>query len=175
MPFRRVLIKCNILIRNVNPTYKPCNCLTQTYKYVVVFTYSINYFYTGADPGFQVRGGALKKMRRAEGGAKNFEVFRVKKHDFTPKNHIFSNGGGWREHFSGISCGKSQFYTEKSYFFQWRREARKFLGYFVWKITILRQKNHIFSNFRGGAPPLNPPLDYLNLEMFKIFYLLGVY
>jgi hypothetical protein len=36
-----------------------------------------------------------------------------------------------------------------------RKEARTFLGYFVWKITILRQKNHIFSNFRGGGalPP----------------------
>jgi hypothetical protein len=33
----------------------------------------------------------LKKLRRAEGGAKNFGVFRVKNHDFTPKNHIFSN------------------------------------------------------------------------------------
>jgi hypothetical protein len=32
----------------------------------------------------------LKKLRRAEGGAKNFGVFRVKNHDFTPKNHIFS-------------------------------------------------------------------------------------
>ena len=54
---------------------------------------------SGADPGFQVRGGAhLKKSRRAEGGAKNFGVFRVKNHD------------------------------------------------------------HIFSNFRGGAPPLDPPL-----------------
>ena len=32
----------------------------------------------------------------AEGGAKIFEVFRVKNHDFTTKNHIFSNfrGGG---------------------------------------------------------------------------------
>ena len=30
-----------------------------------------------------------------------------------------------------------------------RREVRKFLGYFVWKITILRKKNHIFSNCRG--------------------------
>ena len=61
----------------------------------------------GADPGFQVsgRGGAhLKKSRRAEGGAKIFGVFRVKNHDFT---------------------------TKKSYFFQLRREARKFLGYFV--------------------------------------------
>jgi hypothetical protein len=35
-------------------------------------------------------GGAhLKKLRRAEGGAKIFGVFRVKNHDFTPKNHIF--------------------------------------------------------------------------------------
>jgi hypothetical protein len=45
---------------------------------------------TGADPGFQVRGGAhFKKMRRAEGGAKNFGVFRVKNHDFTPKKSDF--------------------------------------------------------------------------------------
>ena len=44
----------------------------------------------GVDPGFQVRGGALKKtLRRVEGGAKIFGVFRVKNHDFTPKNHIF--------------------------------------------------------------------------------------
>ena len=52
------------------------------------------------DPGFQVRdgggggggggGGAhLKKLRRAEGGTIMFGVFRVKNHDFTPKNHIF--------------------------------------------------------------------------------------
>ena len=45
---------------------------------------------TGADLGFQVRGGAhLKKLRRAEGGAKIFGVFRVKNHDFMPKNLIF--------------------------------------------------------------------------------------
>jgi hypothetical protein len=37
----------------------------------------------GADPGFQVRG-----------GANIFGVFRVKNHDFTPKNHIFSNFRG---------------------------------------------------------------------------------
>jgi hypothetical protein len=50
----------------------------------------------GADPGFQVRGAHLKKLRRAEGGAKIVGVFRVKNHDFTPKKHIFSNfrGGG---------------------------------------------------------------------------------
>ena len=55
---------------------------------------------TGADPGFQVRGAHLKEMRRAEGGTNIFGVFRVKNHDFTPKNHIFSNfrGGG------GVGC-----------------------------------------------------------------------
>ena len=42
-----------------------------------------------------------KKIRffpNAEGSAKIFGVFRVKNHDFTPKNHIFSNfrGGGGR-------------------------------------------------------------------------------
>ena len=49
---------------------------------------------TGADPGFQVRGAHLKKLRRAEGGAKIFGVFRVKNHNFTQKNHIFSNFRG---------------------------------------------------------------------------------
>ena len=51
-------------------------------------------YHTGADPGFQVRGAHLKKLRRAEGGAKILEVFRVKNHDFTPTNHIFSNFRG---------------------------------------------------------------------------------
>ena len=60
----------------------------------------------GADPGFQVREVALKKLRRAKGGTKNVGVFRVKKHDFTPKNHILSNCGGRREKFWGISCEK---------------------------------------------------------------------
>ena len=76
----------------------------------------------GADPGFQVRGAHLKKIapsggshencwgiscekimilrqkiiffRIVEGGAKIFGVFRVKNHDFTPTNHIFSNFRG---------------------------------------------------------------------------------
>ena len=48
--------------------------------------------FPGVDTGFQVRGGAhLKKLCRAEGSAKIFGVFRVKNHDFTPKNQIFSN------------------------------------------------------------------------------------
>ena len=40
---------------------------------------------------FKLGGAHLKKLRRAEGGAKIFGVFRVKNYNFTPKNHIFSN------------------------------------------------------------------------------------
>jgi hypothetical protein len=41
---------------------------------------------------FKLGGGGshLEKLRRAEGGANIFGVFRVKNHDFTPTNHIFS-------------------------------------------------------------------------------------
>ena len=51
---------------------------------------------SGADPGFQFSGAHLKKLRQAEGGANIVGVFRVENHDFTPKNHMFSNyrGGG---------------------------------------------------------------------------------
>jgi hypothetical protein len=48
----------------------------------------------GADLGFQARGAHLAKLRRVDGGAKICGVFRVKNHDFTPKNHIFSNFRG---------------------------------------------------------------------------------
>ena len=65
--------------------------------------------YAGPSPGFQDRGTDLKRFRRAEGGAKIFGLFRVKNHDFTPKNLIFSNCGGRCEHFWGISCEKSRF------------------------------------------------------------------
>jgi hypothetical protein len=91
---------------------------------------------SGADPGFQVRGAQLKKLHRAEGGAKIFGVFRVKNHDFTPKNHIFPILGGGRN-FWGISCEKSRFYAKKIIFFP------------------------ILGGARAGCapPPLNPPLD----------------
>ena len=94
--------------------------------------------YSGADPGFQVRGEHLKKLRRAEGGANIFGVFRVKNHDYTPKNHIFTNCGGRRENFWGISCEKSRFYAKKSYFFP-------ILG--------------------GGRPPGSSPVIYLSLRL----------
>jgi hypothetical protein len=38
---------------------------------------------------FKLGGMHLKKLRRAKGGAKIFEVFRVKNHDFTPKKSYF--------------------------------------------------------------------------------------
>ena len=81
--------------------------------------------------------------------------------------------GGRRENFGGISCEKSRFYAKKSYFFQLRREARKMLGYFVWKITILRQKINIFSNFRGAPPPWIRPWDlYISLCQSVALFLL---
>ena len=96
-------------------------------------------YLAGADPGFQVRGGALKKIAPSRGR---------------------------RENCWGISCEKSTILRQKIIFFQFYGGRAKFLGYFMWKITILRQKNHIFTNFRGGArrvrppppSPLNPPL-----------------
>ena len=67
---------------------------------------------------FKLGGAHLKKLRRAEGGAKIFGVFRVKNHDFTPKNHIFSNCGGRRENFGVFRVKNHDFTPKKSYFFQ---------------------------------------------------------
>jgi uncharacterized protein YeeX (DUF496 family) len=44
--------------------------------------------YQGRIQDFELGGAHLKKLRRAEGGAKFFLVFRVKIHDFTPKKQI---------------------------------------------------------------------------------------
>ena len=128
------------LIRNC--TYLPTTFLLK-HKHI--------YIYTGADPGFQVRGGALKKIapsreRRENfwgisceksrfyakksyfsnfrggggGGRRIVGVFRVKNHDFTPKNHIFPilGGGGAREIFGVFHVKKHDFTPKKSYFYQ---------------------------------------------------------
>ena len=58
-------------------------------------------------------GGALKKIAASE----KFWVFRVKNHDFTPKNQIFANCGRRREKCWGISCEKSRSYAKKIIFF----------------------------------------------------------
>ena len=51
-------------------------------------------FSGGSRISSQGGGAHLKKLRRTEGGAKILGVFRVKNHDFTQKNHIFSNFRG---------------------------------------------------------------------------------
>ena len=58
---------------------------------IILLLVSKTLYEPGADPGFQVRGGALKKN---------------------------ASSGGRREIFWGISCEKSRFYAKKSYFFQ---------------------------------------------------------
>ena len=112
--------------------------------------FSVNcYFYTshqGWIHDFKLGGGGahLKKLCRAEGGAKNFGVSCVKNLDFTPK---------------------------KSDFFQMQREARKFLGYFAWKITILRQKIIFFpilGGARAGCAPWIRPCNTAELIKYTI-------
>jgi hypothetical protein len=57
--------------------------------------------YQGRIQDFKLEGAHLTKLRRAEG------VFGVKKHDFTPKNHIFFN---CREHFYVVFFYKVVFF-----------------------------------------------------------------
>ena len=81
---------------------------------------------------FKLGGAHLKKLRRAEGGVKNFGVFRVKNHDFTPKNPIFSIAEGGAKIFEVFRVKNHDF----------------------------TPKNHIFSNFRPGAPlPGSAPVN----------------
>jgi hypothetical protein len=69
---------------------------------------------------FKLGGAHLKKLRRAEGGATFFGVFRVKNHHFTPRNHIFPilGGVGAREIFGVLHVKNHDFTPKKSYFYQ---------------------------------------------------------
>ena len=82
-------------------------------------------------------------------------LYRKRKGHVQGRIQDFKLGGAHLKFVWGISCEKSRFYANKSYFSQLRREARKLLGYFVWKITILRQKIIFFPILggRAGAPP----------------------
>jgi hypothetical protein len=60
----------------------------------IVLCFSVSLTTQGRMQDFKLGGAHLKKLRRAGGGAKISGVFRVKNHDFTPKNHIFSNFRG---------------------------------------------------------------------------------
>jgi hypothetical protein len=55
-------------------------------------------------------------LRRAEGGAKIFGVFRVKNHDFTPINHIFSIAEGGAKIFEVFRV-KNHDFTPKNHIF----------------------------------------------------------
>ena len=65
--------------------------------------------FQGRIQDFKLGGAHLNKLHRAEGGAKIVGVFRVKNHDFTPKNHIFSNfrEGARRVQRAGCSAPSS--------------------------------------------------------------------
>ena len=87
---------------------------------------------SGADPGFQVRGGgdALKKIAPSRGR---------------------------REKCWGISCEKSRFYAKKSYFSNFRGDARNFWGISCEKSRFYAKKI-IFLPILGGAhPAVRPP------------------
>ena len=77
--------------------------------------------HAGTDSGFQVKGGALKKIAPSGGRLVNFGVFRVKNHDYTPKNHIFfqfvhlnicklrmKNVRSYKEHMQNAQCHYKQ-------------------------------------------------------------------
>jgi hypothetical protein len=106
---------------------------------------------------FKLGGAHLKKLRRAEGGAKNFGVFRVKNHDFTPKKIRFiPNAEGSAKILGDISCEKSRFYAKKIRFFPNAEGSAKIFGVFRVKNHDFTPKNQIFSNFRGGRAPGAP-------------------
>ena len=67
---------------------------------------------------FKLRGGGALKNCAERREAKIFGVFRVKNHDFTPKNHIFPILGEAREILGVFHVKNHDFTPKKSYFFQ---------------------------------------------------------
>ena len=77
--------------------YKTCLIYVHIYRVYYVFILIQTDTLQGRIQDFKLGGGAhLNKLRRAEGGANIFGVFRVKNHDFTPKKSYFFQfyGGG---------------------------------------------------------------------------------
>ena len=86
------------IVLSVFLRYMDSDCPFGIFKlFLCVYADGRTVVYQGRIQDFKLRG-ALEKLRRVEGGAKIVGVFRVKNHDFTPKNHIFSNfkGGAYR-------------------------------------------------------------------------------
>jgi hypothetical protein len=75
----------------------------------VVVIIVVNDSFQGRIQDFKLGGAYLNKLRRG--------VFRVKNHDFTPKNHIFPILGGTRESFGVFHVKNHDFTPKKSYFF----------------------------------------------------------
>ena len=76
---------------NVYLRSKRVYCLTVTRRhFTLIIGYEL-YSLQGRIQDFKLGGTDLKNLCRAEGGTKIFGAFRVKNHDFMPKNHIFSN------------------------------------------------------------------------------------
>jgi hypothetical protein len=83
----------SVFCRRIVKARKVDRALRNVFCIVTLSSYS--YIVQGRIQDFKLGGVAdLKKLRRAEGGAKIVGVFRVKNHDFTPKNDIFSNFRG---------------------------------------------------------------------------------
>ena len=85
-------------------------CLVHEYLFVQ--------YTPGADPGFQVRRGALKKIAPSRGRRNIFWGISCEKSPFYAKKSYFSNfrGGGGARNFWGTSCEKSRFYAKKIIF-----------------------------------------------------------
>ena len=113
--------------RKTIPQFSPPLCLSTRKFITLLFTYqyqqnirekiSMKSPYSGADPGFQVRGGALKKNCAERREARIFLGYFVWKITILRQKIMFSNCEGRRENFWGISCEKSRFYAKKIIFF----------------------------------------------------------
>ena len=100
--------------------------------------WDITNWFQGRIQDLKLGGAHLKKLRRAEGGAKIVGVFRVKNHDFTPKNNIFSNfrGGGG----GGAGCPPPWIRPWPRVFTNqwWRQIRRTFICHFaIWLVLPL--------------------------------------
>jgi hypothetical protein len=81
--------------------------------------HSCYFSFSGADPGFQVRGAHLKKIALSGWRRENFWSISCEKSRFYTKKMIFfpiAEGGA--KIFGVFRVKKSRFYAKKSYFFQ---------------------------------------------------------
>jgi hypothetical protein len=75
---------CNRIVKAYGKNKQPTNHT----RIILGIKYKTGY-HQGRIQDFKLGGAHFKKLRRAEGGAKIFGVFRVKNHDFTPKKSYF--------------------------------------------------------------------------------------